>query len=178
MLNSPDVRGMALFNYYTSHMANSPDVRGMGLVNCYQDYTVLSPDFGGTTLVNFYPGYMVTSTDARGSTSRLLLPGYMFTSPDVRGITLVIYYTGYMVSSPDASTPASNLGYLAPPRTIFHGCQIVRWDPLDGKRRCPQKKLVWAMWNCMVSMPTHNEFKKGGLPIKLLISQLLLILDY
>ena len=36
-------------------------------------------------------------------------------------------------------TPASNLGYLAPPRTIFHGCQIVYWDPLDGKRRCPQK---------------------------------------
>ena len=28
-----------------------------------------------------------------------------------------------------------------PPRTIFHGCQIVHWDPLDGKRRCPQKKF-------------------------------------
>ena len=38
-------------------------------------------------------------------------------------------------------TPASNLGYLAPPRTIFHGCQIVHWDPLGGKRRCPQKKF-------------------------------------
>ena len=41
-------------------------------------------------------------------------------------------------------TPASNLGYLAPPpppRTIFHGCQIVHWDPLDGKRRCPKKKI-------------------------------------
>ena len=32
-----------------------------------------------------------------------------------------------------------------PPRTIFHGCQIVHWDPLDGKRRCPKKNLVWAM---------------------------------
>ena len=63
------------------------------------------------------------------------------------------------------------------PRTIFHGCQIVHWNPLDGKRRCPQKNLVWAMWNCMVSMPTHSKFEKGGLPIKLLISQLLLILD-
>ena len=41
-----------------------------------------------------------------------------------------------------------------------------------------KKNLVWAMWNCMVSMPTHSEFEKGGLPIKLLISQLLLILDY
>ena len=76
-------------------------------------------------------------------------------------------------------TPASNLGYLAPPpRTIFNGCQIVHWDPLDWNRRCPQKKLVWAMWNCMVSMATHSEFEKGGLPTKLLISQLLLILDY
>ena len=27
------------------------------------------------------------------------------------------------------------------PRTIFHGCQIVHLDPLDGKRRCPQKKI-------------------------------------
>ena len=40
-----------------------------------------------------------------------------------------------------AITPASNLGYLAPPRTIFHGCQIVHWDPLDAKRRCLQKKI-------------------------------------
>ena len=30
----------------------------------------------------------------------------------------------------------------------------------------------------MVSMATHSEFEKGGLPTKLLISQLLLILDY
>ena len=42
-------------------------------------------------------------------------------------------------------TPASNLGYLAPPRTIFHGCQIVHWDPLDGKRRCPQKKFWFGL---------------------------------
>ena len=39
------------------------------------------------------------------------------------------------------STPPSNLGYLAPPRTIFHGCKIVYLDPLDGKRRCPQKNF-------------------------------------
>ena len=25
------------------------------------------------------------------------------------------------------------------PRTSFHGCQIVHWDPLDAKRRCPKK---------------------------------------
>ena len=41
-----------------------------------------------------------------------------------------------------------------------------------------KKNLVWAMCNCMVSMATHSEFEKGGLPTKLLISQLLLILDY
>ena len=69
------------------------------------------------------------------------------------------------------SIPASNLGYLAPPpRTIFHGCQIVNWDPLDGKRRCRQKNFGLGYVN--------SEFEKGGLPIKLLISQLLLILDY
>ena len=39
------------------------------------------------------------------------------------------------------STPASNLGYLASPRTIFNGCQIVHLDPLDAKRRCP--KINW-----------------------------------
>ena len=38
-------------------------------------------------------------------------------------------------------TPASNLGYLATPRTIFHGCQIVHWDPLNAKRSYPQTKL-------------------------------------
>ena len=27
------------------------------------------------------------------------------------------------------------------PRTIFHGCQIVHWDPLDAKQRRPKKKI-------------------------------------
>ena len=63
-----------------------------------------------------------------------------------------------------------------PPRTIFHGCQIVYWDPLNEKLRCPQKKFGFE--NCMVSMATNSEFEKGGLPTKLLVSQLLLILDY
>ena len=52
-------------------------------------------------------------------------------------------------------TPASKLGYLAPPpppRTIFHGCQIVHWDPLDAKQRCPKKiwfglcDIAWFLW--------------------------------
>ena len=41
-----------------------------------------------------------------------------------------------------------------------------------------KKHLVLAMCNCMVSMATQSEFEKGGLATKLLISQLLLILDY
>ena len=48
------------------------------------------------------------------------------------------------------------------PRTIFHGCQIVYWEPLNAKRMCPQKILVGAMWKCIVSMATHSRFKKGG----------------
>ena len=32
-----------------------------------------------------------------------------------------------------------------PLRTICHECQIVHWDPLNAKRRCPQNNLVWAM---------------------------------
>ena len=47
-----------------------------------------------------------------------------------------------------------------------------------GNEGVLKKKLVLAMCIYMVSMPTHSEFEKGGLPIKLLISQLLLILDY
>ena len=49
-------------------------------------------------------------------------------------------------------TLASNLGYHAPPRTIFHGYQIVHWRPLDEKRRCPFKdwfglgENAWFPW--------------------------------
>ena len=41
-----------------------------------------------------------------------------------------VYYPGIQFRLP-----------CTPPRTIFHGCQIVHWDPLDKKRRCPQKKF-------------------------------------
>ena len=41
-----------------------------------------------------------------------------------------------------------------------------------------KENLVWGYVKCMVSMATHSEFEKGGLSTKLLISQLLLILDY
>ena len=41
--------------------------------------------------------------------------------------------------------PGIQLRLPCTPRTIFHGCQIVHWDPLNAKRKCPQKNLVWAM---------------------------------
>ena len=45
--------------------------------------------------------------------------------------------TGFDVST---NTPGTQFRLpCTPPWTIFHGCQIVHWDPLDGKRRCPQK---------------------------------------
>ena len=37
-------------------------------------------------------------------------------------------------------TSGANLTYLALPRTIFHGCQIVHWDPRNAKNFCPQGK--------------------------------------
>ena len=45
------------------------------------------------------------------------------------------------------NSPASNFGYLASPRTIFHGCQIVYLDLLDAKRRCPKNGLGYVKVN-------------------------------
>ena len=42
----------------------------------------------------------------------------------------------------------------------------------------PKIILVWAMCKCMVSMATLNGFENGGMPTKILISPLLLILDF
>ena len=40
------------------------------------------------------------------------------------------------------------------------------------------KKNVMCFAKCMVSMATNSGFENGVMPTKLLISQLLLILDY
>ena len=47
------------------------------------------------------------------------------------------------------------------PRTIFHGCQIVYWDPWKRNKVVLKNILVWAMWKCMVSMATHSGFGNG-----------------
>ena len=60
-----------------------------------------------------------------------------------------------------AYTPASNLGYLAPPGQFFMGAKFFIGTPWMGNEGFLKKILVWAMWNCMVSMPTHSEFEKG-----------------
>ena len=40
----------------------------------------------------------------------------------------------------DCSTPGANFDLpCTPPRTIFHGCQIVHWDPRNAKNFCPQR---------------------------------------
>ena len=39
-------------------------------------------------------------------------------------------------------TPGANLTYLEPPRTIFHGCHSVHWEPPDPKKNvCPPKNI-------------------------------------
>ena len=45
-------------------------------------------------------------------------------------------------------TPASNLAYLASPRTRSDRCQIVYRDPLNVKQSCSKNKLVLAMSKC------------------------------
>ena len=72
----------------------------------------------------------------------------------------------------------SNLGlYILHPQDKFSWVPNCSLGPLNVKRSCP-KKLVWAMLKCMVSMATHSGFENGGMPTKVLISQLLLIIDY
>ena len=64
------------------------------------------------------------------------------------------------------------------PRTIFHGCQIVHWDPLDRKRRCPKKKIGLCYLKLHGFYGNPLRIWEGGSAYKILISQLLLILDY
>ena len=55
-------------------------------------------------------------------------------------------------------TPASNLGYLAAPRTNFHMCQIVYWNPLNAKQSCSKKlwyglcENAWFLWQPIANL--------------------------
>ena len=76
---------------------------------------------------------------------------YVWANPTGVGMYHICTNTSFI--HPLASnTPESNLGYLAPCRTVFHGCQIVHWDPLNAKRGCVgyvklhglHDKLLWV----------------------------------
>ena len=60
---------------------------------------------------------------------------------------------------------------------IFHGCKIVHWDPWNAKRRCPKKNGMGYVKMLGFQQPIA-DLRRGGLPIKVPISQLLLILGY
>ena len=68
-------------------------------------------------------------------------------------------------------TPGSNLGYLAPPGQFFMGAKLFI-GTTECETKVHSKMLVWAMKKFMVSMATHSGFENGGMPTKVLISQL------
>ena len=75
-------------------------------------------------------------------------------------------------------TLASNLGYLAPQGQFFMVAKLFIGTAWMQNEVVLTKTFVWAMWKCMLSMATHSGFENGGMPTKVLISQLSLILDY
>ena len=76
-------------------------------------------------------------------------------------------------------TPASNLGYLAPPQDNFSWVPNCSLGPPGWETKVSSKKIWFGLCEIAWSLckPISN-LRRGGLPIKLLISQLLLILDY
>ena len=78
-------------------------------------------------------------------------------------------------------TPGSSLGYLASPRTIFHGCQIVHWDPLNMKQSCPQNIFGFGYVKMHVfhsAITPYMILKNGCRPTKSILSRVLLILEH
>ena len=62
-----------------------------------------------------------------------------------------------------------------PPENFFMCTKMFIGTPWMGNEGVLKKILVWTMWNCMVSMPTHSEFEIGGLPIEFLSFFLLIL---
>ena len=46
--------------------------------------------------------------------------------------------------------------------TIFHGCQIIPWDPRNTKIFVLKDKLNCTMKKCMASMATVDEILEHG----------------
>ena len=58
----------------------------------------------------------------------------------------VFYYSLYKKTHPGSITPASNLGYLAPPPgQFFMGAKLFIGTPWMGNEGVLKKNLVWAM---------------------------------
>ena len=73
-------------------------------------------------------------------------------------------------------TPTSNLGYIASPGQFFMGTKLFIGTPLNGKRRCPPK--YFGIGYAKMHGFHGNPLRNWDMPTKVLISQLLLILDY
>ena len=109
----------------------------ISVFHCFPSKLLFSSTFQ-ESFDNFYTADFFSDQISLESTEGLDKPAKMYSLTRAFSVC----FNALCSSRQFFSTPASNLGYLAPPpRTIFHGCQIVHWDPLDGKRRCPQKNF-------------------------------------
>ena len=67
-------------------------------------------------------------------------------------LTILTYFIHYMLH--------------CTPRTIFHGCQIVIWDPQNAKRRFP-KRIWYGQWeNAWFLWQPIADLRMGVCPLK------------
>ena len=97
------------------------------------DRVSVRPDLGSNCLLNHSLYYHYIFKDQSFTSNYQLFKCMEFSHQIVYDQKLIII------------TPASNLGYRAPTKDNFHGCQIVHWDPLNKKLSCPKTNLVWSM---------------------------------
>ena len=72
-----------------------------------------------------------------------------------------------MKQEPIGFTPVSNLTYLAHPRTIFHGCQIVPWYPLNAKTMFPKNNLFGLICeNALLPWQPVMRFSRMGVHLQ------------
>ena len=104
--------------------------------------------------------------------------GYCFIRSYVRSCIRWTYVFSSKIAN-NIGTPGANLTYLAPPGQFFMGAKIFIGTTEMQRIFVLNDKLNYTMKNCMVSMAAVNVIlKHGGVHTKLIISSLLLILDY
>ena len=67
----------------------------------------------------------------------------LFQSAIIIFIIALLYFVGVFFII--TMYPGIQFRLACTPRTIFHGCQIVQWDPLNAKLSCPKKDVGMAM---------------------------------